>query len=193
VANGVIAKFLGNGNSGGLAPSQIMRGAGQSFVSPENNDGLSRTGYTFAGWNTLASGRGTTYVPGSAIEMRSADVSLYAMWTQNPIKAATASMPTISGFATATSNGKNVLTAYSGPWSGFPKPVLTYQWYSCTGQITATLATVPGSCTKIANATSSKLSLTMPFKGRYIVVSVTGQSAGTSPTVSYSQSTGMIR
>ncbi|MGG1553618.1 InlB B-repeat-containing protein [Paenibacillus ferrarius] len=45
---------------------------------------LSRPGYTFAGWNTQADGNGTTYAVGAAFNIGTADVELYAKWTQNP-------------------------------------------------------------------------------------------------------------
>jgi hypothetical protein len=125
--------------------------------------------------------------------MRQAGIMLYATWSQSPTKAETASKPVISGFTISTSNGKNSLGVTSGPWSGFPKPVLSYQWYSCTDRVQNFGSTVPDTCSVIASATSSKLALTKRFKGQHIVVSVTGQSAGTTPTVWFSKSTAAIR
>jgi hypothetical protein len=193
VENAVVAKFYGNGSKVGTVPSAIMRPAGQSFVAPENTGGLGKTGYTFLGWNTLANGRGTSYAPGAVIEMRQAGMTLHPTWSQSPTKAETASKPVISGFTISTSNGKNSLGVTSGPWSGFPKPVLSYQWYSCTDKVSSFGSTVPETCSVIESATSSKLALTKRFKEKHIVVSVTGQSAGTSPTVWFSKSTTAIR
>jgi hypothetical protein len=193
VENAVVAKFYGNGSKVGTVPSAIMRPAGQSFVAPENTGGLGKTGYTFLGWNTLANGRGTSYAPGAVIEMRQAGMTLHPTWSQSPTKADTASKPVISGFTISTSNGKNSLGVTSGPWSGFPKPVLSYQWYSCTDKVSSFGSTVPETCSVIESATSSKLALTKRFKEKHIVVSVTGQSAGTSPTVWFSKSTAAIR
>jgi len=45
---------------------------------------LSRPGYTLAGWNTNASGTGTTYLAGNTVTMPSSDLLLYAKWTVNP-------------------------------------------------------------------------------------------------------------
>ncbi len=40
-----------------------------------------RTGFSFAGWNTLPDGTGTGYAAGSTLTMGAADLSLYAQWT----------------------------------------------------------------------------------------------------------------
>lgn len=40
--------------------------------------------YTFAGWNTQADGKGTTYSAGSTIPSVSGDITLYAQWTPRP-------------------------------------------------------------------------------------------------------------
>ena len=42
---------------------------------------LTRTGYTFGGWNTTADGSGTSYVAGASFTMPAVDVTLYAQWT----------------------------------------------------------------------------------------------------------------
>lgn len=41
-----------------------------------------RTGYSFAGWNTAANGSGTTYLQSSKFRMPNANVTLYAQWTK---------------------------------------------------------------------------------------------------------------
>ncbi len=43
---------------------------------------MNRTGYTFDGWNTLANGTGTDYMPGTTFPMPSMDVTLHAQWSQ---------------------------------------------------------------------------------------------------------------
>ena len=44
---------------------------------------FTRTGYTFAGWNTLANGTGTNFANGASYSF-SADITLYAKWTALP-------------------------------------------------------------------------------------------------------------
>lgn len=44
-----------------------------------NSGNLARQGFTFAGWNTLATGLGTNYLPGASYNLTS-NVTLYAKW-----------------------------------------------------------------------------------------------------------------
>jgi uncharacterized repeat protein (TIGR02543 family) len=67
-----------NNSSTGNVPSNSV-GSGSINTAP-NSGGLTRTGYTFAGWNTAADGSGTTYQPGDALNLTS-NITLYAMWT----------------------------------------------------------------------------------------------------------------
>ena len=48
-----------------------------------NSGLLTKTGYTFEGWNTEADGSGTEYVAGATLAMGTANVTLYAQWTIN--------------------------------------------------------------------------------------------------------------
>lgn len=68
----------------GNAPSGTS-GSGSITTAP-NIGSLSKSGYTFAGWNTQPDGSGTTYQPGDALNLTS-NLTLYAMWT--PILAVT--------------------------------------------------------------------------------------------------------
>ena len=76
--------YDGNGNTGGSVPSDndlYLQGA---IVHIEGNTGsLTRSGHTFAGWNTQADGKGTDYAAGSAYTMGTDNVTLYAQWTVN--------------------------------------------------------------------------------------------------------------
>jgi len=72
--------YNGNSNTSGSVPSTTT---GSGSVTLRSNSGsLARTGYTFAGWNTLANGTGTSYAAGAAYTL-SASVTLYAQWTAN--------------------------------------------------------------------------------------------------------------
>ncbi|MBN1520752.1 MAG: InlB B-repeat-containing protein, partial [Spirochaetales bacterium] len=44
---------------------------------------MTRTGYTFSGWNTAANGSGTAYAPAATFAMPDAAVTLFAQWTIN--------------------------------------------------------------------------------------------------------------
>lgn len=45
-----------------------------------------RTGYLFTGWNTSPDGSGTTYAPGSSIQLTDPQTTLYAQWQKNTYK-----------------------------------------------------------------------------------------------------------
>jgi uncharacterized repeat protein (TIGR02543 family) len=74
--------YNGNGNTGGSVPTDSNNYTlGQSVTVLGNTGSLVKTGFTFAGWNTLAAGSGTTYTAGQTFSMGTANVTLYAIWT----------------------------------------------------------------------------------------------------------------
>lgn len=66
-----------NLNGGSGTPQTNAYQPSQSVALPVSNP--TRTGYTFAGWNTLANGNGTNYT--SSFSMPSNDLVLFAKWT----------------------------------------------------------------------------------------------------------------
>ncbi|XID93408.1 InlB B-repeat-containing protein [Paenibacillaceae bacterium WGS1546] len=75
--------YNGNGHSGGSAPESGSYDYDASVTVQGNVGGLSRTGHTFAGWNTAANGTGTFYGEGDTFTLGAEDVTLYAVWTVN--------------------------------------------------------------------------------------------------------------
>lgn len=69
--------------SGGSAPASAIYTRGQTVTAPSNTGNLSRTGYSFAGWNTLSAGSGVSYLPGQSFPMPSYDLILYPLWEVN--------------------------------------------------------------------------------------------------------------
>ncbi|MDE2387104.1 MAG: InlB B-repeat-containing protein, partial [Actinomycetales bacterium] len=82
VAANYTVTYSGNGNTGGTAPAAAT-GVSVSTVTPTNSGSLVKAGYTFVGWNTLASGLGTDYAVGSTYSPTSS-TTLYAKWTALP-------------------------------------------------------------------------------------------------------------
>lgn len=74
--------FDANGGSG-TVPSAISTYVGVANTIPSNS--LTRTGYTFNGWNTASDGSGTSYATGSTITP-TGDVTLYAQWQTTYVK-----------------------------------------------------------------------------------------------------------
>lgn len=69
--------YNGNSSDGGTVPT-AQTGSGNVTVAA-NLGLLTRSGYSFTGWNTLANGSGTHYNIGSTYNL-TADVTLYAEW-----------------------------------------------------------------------------------------------------------------
>ena len=66
-----------NGGTGNAPPAQSAAVGGR--VTLPSGSGLSKTGYTFGGWNTSADGTGTNYSGGSYYTV-SGSVTFYANW-----------------------------------------------------------------------------------------------------------------
>lgn len=77
-----------NGASGGTTPTAITQDSGTSIILSAGT-GFSRSGYTFAGWNTRADGTGTDYPEGTNYKLNG-NSTLYAKWetesTSNSLK-----------------------------------------------------------------------------------------------------------
>ncbi|MCF2706791.1 InlB B-repeat-containing protein, partial [Arcanobacterium haemolyticum] len=74
--------FNPNGGSG-TAPTAIASKEGLTIKLPAA-DGLTREGYTFAGWNTKADSTGDTYQAGADFVVPAGNPTLHAIWTANP-------------------------------------------------------------------------------------------------------------
>ena len=73
-------KYSGNGSTGGSVP--VDGGSytiGSTATVLGNINGLTKTGYSFIGWNTAANGSGISYSAGETFSI-SADITLYAQW-----------------------------------------------------------------------------------------------------------------
>lgn len=77
--------YNGNGHTGGSVPSDTNSYEQNSTVTVRSNaGGLVKTGYTFMGWNTQPDGNGVSYSGGDIFQALSANVTLYAIWNQDP-------------------------------------------------------------------------------------------------------------
>ena len=79
VPSGYSVTYDANGASSGTLPTDANTYATAATVTVLGNTGsLTKTGYTFTGWNSAANGSGTHY--GETFAMGSANVTLYAEW-----------------------------------------------------------------------------------------------------------------
>ena len=106
--------FNANGGSG-TVPSAISTYVGVANTIPSNS--LTRTGYTFNGWNTASDGSGTAYATGSTITP-SGDVTLYAQWKTTYVKP---EIQNLLAFRTADASGGASPTVTSTGETGFCK------------------------------------------------------------------------
>lgn len=76
--------YNGNGNTGGDVPIDSNEYVSEAIATAANNTGLlSKTGYTFSGWNTNAEGTAVSYDEGDTFSIGSLDIILYAEWSPN--------------------------------------------------------------------------------------------------------------
>ena len=82
-ANQYTVKFDANGGDGSISNQAFTYDVPQALTA----NTFTRTGYTFAGWNTAADGSGTAYSDGQEVSNLTAvsggTVTLYAQWTAN--------------------------------------------------------------------------------------------------------------
>ena len=71
--------YNGNGSESGTVPADQSKLIDIPLVLETNSGGLTRSGFTFAGWNTAADGSGTAYAAGGNYTANAA-VVLYAQW-----------------------------------------------------------------------------------------------------------------
>jgi uncharacterized repeat protein (TIGR02543 family) len=72
--------YNANASTSGTAPAAQTKTQGVALTLAANTGSLTRTGYTFAGWNTAADGSGTSYAVGASYTTDAA-LTLYAEWT----------------------------------------------------------------------------------------------------------------
>ncbi len=75
--------YNGNGETGGISPTDSTNyEQGYTVTLAYNSGNLVKKGYSFTGWDTMANGSGTFYTPGQTFKMGTANVTLYATWTE---------------------------------------------------------------------------------------------------------------
>jgi uncharacterized repeat protein (TIGR02543 family) len=77
--------YDGNTNTSGNAPvdsSSYTIGTSVTVLGNTGSPALAKTGYTFAGWNSMADGSGTTYAPASTF-LINGNTTLFAQWILN--------------------------------------------------------------------------------------------------------------
>ncbi|MBO7665522.1 MAG: InlB B-repeat-containing protein [Aeriscardovia sp.] len=110
-----------NGGNGTMGDIVVIAG---SSVSLEQN-GFTRPGYTFTGWNTEADGSGTSYQPGASITLKSGVTVVYAQWEKNPEEQVIYEGNGATSGSTPTQNQTEGLSV-SLEQNGFTRPGYTF-------------------------------------------------------------------
>ncbi|OAB40253.1 S-layer homology domain-containing protein [Paenibacillus antarcticus] len=75
--------YSANGDTGGAVPISKLLRKGQGITVDGNSGNLTKSGYTFVGWNTATDGNGDDYLPGELYNINiGTDITLYALWLQ---------------------------------------------------------------------------------------------------------------
>jgi uncharacterized repeat protein (TIGR02543 family) len=137
--------YNGNGHTGGDVPVDSNNYLLSAKVTVKDNSGsLSKSGATFIGWNTAADGSGTAYAAGVSFAMGSADVILYAQWTNarytvtfNSMEGSAVASQTIDHGGKVTEPAIPVKTGYT--FGGWIKEAAytTHKWNFTTETLTA--------------------------------------------------------
>jgi len=129
-ASSYTVTFNGNTNTGGSTAVQTL-----TYNTPTalTANGFTKTGYTFAGWNTVANGSGTSYANGASYTIGAANVTLYAKWTLIGTYTIGGSISgLISGTVVLRNNGKDDLSRSANSTFNFVTATTTGATYNVT-------------------------------------------------------------
>ena len=124
--------------SGGTAPTSVTQSTAGGSVTLAA--AITRTGYTFGGWNTATDGTGTNRGAGTSYTP-TADITLYAKWTVAYAAVVWGAMPA-PAFARAGGNLGSTSTSYRWGWnnrtptSGDYTAAITWEWQRSTANTT---------------------------------------------------------
>ncbi|GEM_PF-5840674 len=173
--------YSGNGSTSGTAPTDGASYAAGATVTVPGGETLTRTGYTFGGWNTKADGTGTNYAASSTFAMGAANVTLYAKWTLIPtFKVAYNGNGSTAGAAPADSASYaagSTVTALGG--------TLTRTGYTFAGWNTAANGTganyAAGSTFAMGSANVTLYAIWMPIPTYKVIYNGNGVTSGGVP------------
>jgi len=97
-----------NTNTGsGVVPVDGNTYIESADVAVKGAETLTKDGYLFTGWNTIADGSGTSYATASTLRIEASNVTLYAKWSLIPTFTVTYNANTGSGAAPTDANAYN--------------------------------------------------------------------------------------
>jgi uncharacterized repeat protein (TIGR02543 family)/LPXTG-motif cell wall-anchored protein len=99
----------------GTAPSSTSGTGSLTVAGSLTTPGISKSGFTFAGWNTRADGTGVAYSPGSTI-LPVANTTLYAVWNVAPTPTPTPTATPAPAPASTTPPARLAATGANVEW-----------------------------------------------------------------------------
>ena len=152
--------FNANGGSGTMANETEADGTTASLTV----NTFIRTGYTFEGWNSTASGSGASYA-NDATYVFAASITLYAQWAAASAPATTPATFNADGGSGTMANE----TGANGPTAALTPNPLTYSGYTFTGWNTA----ANGSGASYANGATIAYTTSITLYAQWTVASQT--------------------
>jgi len=162
----------------GTTPLANLVKSGSSITLPSGS-GLSRTGYTFGGWNTNAAGTGTTYPAGSSFKP-TASVTLYAKWDITGNQGGSGSDPFIGTWTGKYTNGSSVVLEFSSV-TGWKISYGNGTWQQGSYTYSGNTATLYFYGDNVGSATISGYNLTLKYQNWDTFTLSKGSSGGTNP------------
>jgi uncharacterized repeat protein (TIGR02543 family) len=175
--------FNANGGTGSMPNLSINTGASANLTA----NTFSRTGYTFAGWNTAAGGGGTAYSNGQSYLMGPTSITLYAQWNAN-IYVVTYNANGASGGAPAS-----VSQPYNSSFTVANAGSLVQVGYSLTGWNTAANGsgtTYSAGSTYVVGASNATLYAQWTINSYSVTFSANGAGGSPPSTVTQNYNTG---
>jgi uncharacterized repeat protein (TIGR02543 family) len=181
-AQGYAVTYIGNGNNSGTVPTDAAAYPFGATVTVSGNTGsLTRTGYTFAGWNTAADGSGTSYAASATFTI-AGNTTLYAKWTINNYTVSFTS----NGGSAVTSQSVTYNTTATAPTVPTRAGYTFAGWYTDAGLSAAFAFTtvITGDTTLFAKWTINNYTVSFTSNGGSAVTSqsVTYNTAANAPT-----------
>ncbi|MBO5632267.1 MAG: InlB B-repeat-containing protein [Aeriscardovia sp.] len=138
--------YEGNGATSGSTATQTQV---EGLTVNLSQNGFTRPGYTFTGWNTEADGSGTSYQPGTVYTVPGHTTYLYAQWKPDQ---GTISYNANGGTGTTASQTGNVDSSTSVAQNGFTRPGYTFTGWNTEADGSGT-SYQPGTSITIPNGT----------------------------------------
>ena len=106
--------YDGNGNTGGSVPQDATTYQSSSSATILGNTGpLTKSGYTFVGWNLNAANTGQTYSAGNTYSLGLTSVTLYAKWSAIPYTVTYAATNATGGSAPLDQSAQGIQNTYT--------------------------------------------------------------------------------